>query len=159
MECVWQEVKKILNQMSVENISFDNIGLILGLGWSIMRNRGFLYKKCEEYGFPARFMQSDVPLEFVYTRPSAAKPRPKNEGILTICGTGQVSSSEWPFVIFVDYRGIVDQTFQYVEFFRDDHRARTRATAELIEITAIRVPTIPTLRRSLSDSWATCGMF
>lgn len=153
-QLVWGRLRIVLNRLSAKGIRFDNICIISGGAWRSYREE-FMLQKCEENGIPARTMLNFYPLVFEYT--SCVGDSSPEKGILTIRGPYEVSSSEWPIVIFVGYRDD-DQPQLCTNYIRHDYRARSRATAGLIEIFAVR-PRSATRRvyRNFSDSHATFG--
>lgn len=151
-----REIKTELDQLAAKGINFQNVCLIYGYEWraSSLPGTRLILEQCQEDGIPARILLRYSPLKFECT--SSVGKSGADKGALTICRSEEVSSSEWPIAIFVDYRGN-DNPKSYPDYTRYDYRARSRATAELIEISVIRSSASRKFYRSLSDSSATNG--
>lgn len=149
MRQIWEEFKMKLDHLSANRISLDNVCLVVGGGWNTMSIQTYLFHKCEEYNIPTRVLLSNYPLNFESTK-SSGNPSIYS-GNLLICGSVVVSSEEWPIVIFIDY---YDASYTRSVSFRDYYRARSRATAELVEIIASRVSGVRKIHRSLSEPCA-----
>lgn len=136
-QLIWDQIKKYLDKLSAENINFDDIVIIPSvlLGDSL---QNFLFQKCEEYGIPAGKAKADdgyTDISIEYT--SAAQKNLKQNGTLMIYPLGEVTSMEWPIVIYADYQiSGSPRTDDYRLEDQHNYLVRSRATAKLIEIIA-----------------------
>lgn len=123
-----------------------------------MALENFLFQKFEDNAIPAGRLTKEYPeLEIQFIK--AAGKNSGYNGRVTMYLAEQVSSMEWPVVIFVTYYDYVTLALDsYARDYQLHYRARSRATAYLIEISAVKVAPFRGLKRSLSDTQIYSGI-
>lgn len=128
---IWNEIKKQLNRLDAEGFNFNEVVIIAGYSMRIPEGtfEGFLLQKCEECGIPAATItQKQQELQIWQTSSTTSSTK----GILMIYNSFQISSMEWRIVIYVCPDD--GPVLHYENHLLQHYRARSRATAKLIEI-------------------------
>lgn len=159
MEKTWIEIHKILQKLTLEKMNLDNVAII-----STYLLTDFFFEKCETHSIPAKFWVDECELHSVLDDrqepsdccSSRTSPPSFYKGELTIMHVEDASSKEWPIVILAagEHEKKRDSAYgcKYLYFYR----ARTRATAMLIEIIALDASWLKKLEQNRSE-WNLLG--